>query len=74
MKASEFDRMFDDGEDISHLIDWKSGRRPGLEAKSVSADLPNGMVQKLDCEARRLGVTREELIKRWLAEKLEHVA
>ena len=50
MKASEFDRMFDDGEDISHLIDWKAGRRPGLEAKRVNVDFPNWMVEKLDRE------------------------
>lgn len=71
MKASEFDRMFDDGEDISHLIDWKNGRRPGLEARRVNVDFPNWMVEALDKEARKRGVTRQSLIKLWLADKLE---
>jgi hypothetical protein len=71
MKASEFDRMFDDGEDISHLIDWKNGRRPGLEARRVNVDFPNWMVEALDREARKRGVTRQSLIKLWLADKLE---
>jgi hypothetical protein len=74
MKASEFDRMFDDGEDISQFFDLKNARRPNRELKSVSIDLPNGMIEKLDCEARRLGVTRDALIKLWLADKLERPA
>jgi CopG antitoxin of type II toxin-antitoxin system len=74
MKASEFDRMFDDGKDISHLIDWKSGRRPGLEARRVNVDFPNWMVEALDKEARKRGVTRQSLIKLWLADKLESMA
>ena len=71
MKASEFDRMFDEGEDISHLIDWKNARRPGLEARRVNVDFPNWMVEALDKEARKRGVTRQSLIKLWLADKLE---
>ncbi|HEX4293254.1 MAG TPA: hypothetical protein VHZ29_03905 [Rhizomicrobium sp.] len=63
--------MFDDGEDISHLIDWKNGRRPGLEARRVNVDFPNWMVEALDREARKRGVTRQSLIKLWLADKLE---
>lgn len=74
MKASEFDRMFDEGEDVSHLVDWKSARRPGLEAKRVNVDFPDWMVRSLDREARRVGVTRQALIKLWLAERLEKKA
>jgi hypothetical protein len=74
MKASEIDKMFDDGEDISHLIDWKSARRPGLEAKRVNVDFPNWMVESLDREAKKRGVTRQSLIKLWLADKLETIA
>ncbi len=74
MKASEFDKMFDDGKDVSHLLDWKNARRPALEPKRVSVDFPDWMVKKLDREARRLGVTRQALIKLWLADRLEKVA
>lgn len=74
MKASEFDKMFDDGEDISHLVDWKSARRPSLEARRVNVDFPDWMVKRLDREARRIGVTRQSLIKLWLADKLELVS
>ncbi len=71
MKASEFDKMFDDGEDNSHLVDWKSARRPALEARRVNVDFPDWMVKALDREANRIGVTRQSLIKLWLADRLE---
>lgn len=74
MKASEFDKIFDEGkEDVLHLLDMKTARRPGLEARRVNVDFPDWMVKKLDHEARRLGVTRQSLIKLWLADKLELV-
>jgi hypothetical protein len=72
MKASEFDRRFDDGEDVSASLDWSKARRHNLEAKRVNVDFPVWMVESLDREARKLGVTRQSLIKLWLADKLGH--
>ena len=72
MKANELDKRFDKGEDISDQIDWSKARRPNLEAKRVNVDFPTWMVESLDNEARKLGVTRQSLIKLWLADKLEH--
>ncbi len=74
IKASELDRKFDAGEDISEYIDWSKARRPNLEARRVNVDFPAWMVQSIDNEARRLGVTRQSLIKLWLADKLEHLS
>lgn len=71
MKAEEFDRMFDDGEDISEYLDLSSATRPGREQKRVNVDFPAWMVQSLDREASRVGVTRQSLIKLWLADRLE---
>jgi hypothetical protein len=73
MKASELDRKFDEGEEIGAHIDWSKTRRPNLDARRVNVDFPNWMVESLDKEARKLGVTRQSLIKLWLADKLEHV-
>ena len=73
MKANELDRKFDDGEDIAAEIDWSKARRPNLAAKRVNVDFPNWMVESLDREARKRGVTRQSLIKLWLADKLEQV-
>ena len=75
MKASEFDKIFDEGkEDVLHLLDMKTARRPALELEPVGLDCPEWMVRALDREARRLGVSRESLIKFWLADRLEKVA
>lgn len=71
IKASEFDRRFDDGEDVSEFIDFSSARRPNLESKRVNVDFPAWVVSGLDREARRLGVTRQSLIKMWIAERLQ---
>ena len=73
MKAEEFDKLFDEGNDIAHLLDLSSARRPNQELKRVNVDFPIWMVNKLDREARRLGVTRQSIIKIWLAERLERV-
>ncbi len=71
ISAEEFDRRFDDGEDMSDYLDWSSFRRPGLESKRVNLDMPQHMVAKLDSHARKRGVTRQALIKMWLADRLE---
>ncbi|HEX4889955.1 MAG TPA: CopG family antitoxin [Alphaproteobacteria bacterium] len=71
MKTSKLDEKFDAGEDVTDLLDLSRARRPGVEAKRVNVDFPIWMVQRLDQEARRLGVTRQSLIKLWLAEKLD---
>lgn len=72
MKTSEFDKKFDDGEDISTYLDLKSAQRPGLKIRRINVDFPVWMVDSLDKEATRLGVTRQSLIKLWLAQKLDH--
>jgi len=71
MKAREFDRRFDEGEDITKYLDFSGARRPGEEVKRVNVDFPAWMVQSLDREARRLGVPRQSIIKVWVAERLE---
>jgi len=70
MKASEFDRKFDAGEDITTDLDLSAARRPGLRPRRVNVDFPSWMVESLDREARRLGVTRQAVIKLWIAERL----
>ncbi len=71
MKAEEFDKKFDDGQSILDDLDLSKARRPEQEQKRVNVDFPVWMIQSLDKEARRLGVTRQSIIKMWLAEKLE---
>jgi hypothetical protein len=72
MKASDFDKKFDSDEDITEYLDLTNARRPGLEVKRVNVDFPEWMVESLDKEANRLGITRQALIKVWVADKLEY--
>ena len=72
MKASDFDKKFESGEDITSLLDLTKARRPSLESKRVNVDFPEWMVESLDKEAHRLGITRQALIKVWVASKLDH--
>ena len=74
ISAEEFDRMFDDGEDISDYVDWSNATRPGRAIKRVNVDFPDAMVRRLDKEAARRGVTRQALIKMWLADRLDQAA
>ena len=74
MKAKKFDTDFDRGEDVTAALDLSKARRPLQEQKRVNVDFPNWMVDSLDREASRLGVTRQSIIKLWLAERLEKLA
>jgi hypothetical protein len=75
MKASDFDKKFDDGEeDIMDDLDMSRATRPGREQRRVNVDFPVWMVESLDREASRLGVTRQSIIKVWIAERLEKVS
>jgi hypothetical protein len=71
MKADEFDERFDRGEDVTSELDLAAARRPGYEQRRVNVDFPAWMVESLDREAKRLGVTRQSIIKVWIAERLE---
>ena len=71
MKASNFDKKFDKGEDITKYLDLSRATKPGQEQKRVNVDFPVWMIHRLDREARRLGVPRQSLIKIWIAERLE---
>jgi len=71
MKAKTFDRKFESGEDIIAHLDLEHASKPRLEQKRVNVDFPSWMIDGLDKEAKRLGVTRQSIIKVWLSERLE---
>ncbi len=73
MKAKDFDKKFDQGkEDIIEDLDLSTLKRPNQTPRRVNVDFPEWMIVSLDKEAARLGVTRQSIIKVWLAERLEH--
>jgi hypothetical protein len=71
MKAKDFDKAFDSGEDITKFLDLSKARRPEQEQKRVNVDFPVWMIHSLDREAKRLGVPRQSLIKVLIARHLE---
>ncbi|MXX07832.1 MAG: CopG family transcriptional regulator [Gammaproteobacteria bacterium] len=74
MKAKDFDKKFDSGkEDIVSDLDMATLSKANREHKRVNVDFPIWMIESLDREAGRIGVTRQSIIKMWLAEKLESV-
>ena len=74
MKAKRFDQKFDEGKDVSADLDLTTLRRPTQEQPRVNVDFPTWMIESLDHEAARLGVTRQSIIKVWIAERLEQQA
>ena len=72
MKAKDLDNKFDEGnEDVVEHLDMSTMRRPNLEPKRVNVDFPGWVVDSLDREATRIGVTRQSIIKVWLVERLQ---
>jgi|TARA_B110000008_G_C16605599_1_gene418273 hypothetical protein len=75
MTAEEFDQKFDDGvEDIEGDLDLSTARRVNQESKRINVDFPAWVVESLDREAARIGVTRQSIIKVWLVERLQSEA
>lgn len=72
MKAKEFDQLFDENKDITKHLDLSQAKRADQKLKRVNVDFPEWMVRLLDQEAKRLGVTRQSIIKIWISEKLQH--
>lgn len=72
MKAKDFDKKFDQGKkDIIDDLDLSTARRANQDQKRINVDFPSWVVESLDREAARIGVTRQSIIKVWLVERLK---
>ena len=74
MKAKKFEQQFEEDIDITASLDLYNAKRVLQEQKRVNVDFPTWMIDSLDREASKLGVTRQSVIKIWLAERLEATA
>jgi len=75
--AKEFDEMFDNNEDISDYLDFSKATRPNAlktDTKKVNVDFPQWVIESLDIEAKKIGVTRQSIIKVWIAQRLKEEA
>lgn len=71
MKAKNFDHQFNDGDNVIASLGLSKSRRVLQEQRRVNVDFPTWMIESLDREASKVGVTRQSIIKVWLAERLE---
>jgi predicted DNA binding CopG/RHH family protein len=74
--AKEFDKKFNNNEDISAYLDFsKSVKLKDFQAKQktkkINVDFPENILILLDQEAQKIGVTRQSIIKVWIAERLK---
>ncbi len=75
MKAYEIDSKFDNNEDdIIDDLDLSTLKKTNQSHKRVNIDFPSWVIDSLDREASRIGVTRQSIIKIWLVERLEKQA
>ena len=71
MKAKNFEENFESGDEILQHLDLSKAKRPMQKQKRINVDIPEWMIDSLDREAGRVSVTRQSIIKVWLAERLE---
>ena len=70
MKAQDFDSKFEAGEDLTEYLNFSKACRVNQESRRVNLDCPSWVVDGLDKQAKRLGITRQALVKVWIAERL----
>ena len=70
--SEEFDRRFNDGEDIHDLVDMSKATviRQGKKVR-ITLDIAESLVRDIDDIRKRIGVDRGALIKVWLHEKVK---
>jgi hypothetical protein len=79
LTAKQFDEKFDAGEDISQYLDFSKAVRLSdvtnlsTKTKKVNVEFPEWLISTLDHEAQKIGVTRQSIIKLWVAERLKVV-
>ena len=71
IKAEDFDRAFENGEDVTKHLDKSTGRRINTEQKRISVSFPMWLVASLEQEALRLGISKQSLVKMWITERLK---
>ncbi|AKS23071.1 MAG: putative CopG family protein [Leptospirillum sp. Group II 'C75'] len=74
MKAKVFEKQFDEGDDMTASLELSRARRVLQDQKRVNVDFPLWMIESLDREAGKIGITRQSIIKVWLAERLEQLS
>jgi len=73
MKAFEIDKIFDENrKEVLDYFDTSKIKMLNEETKRVNIDFPVWIINALDKEAKHIGVSRQAIVKMWLAEKLNN--
>ena len=74
--AEEFDRRFDNGEDISEYVDREhpvvqNAMSRNDVQRQINISVPAWLVDFLDDEASRRGISRKAVINDWLVDRAD---
>ncbi len=70
LAAARLDELHDAGVELTAHLDLARAERPGRTVQRVNVDFPLGLLQAIDREAERIGVTRQAFIKLRMADAL----
>ncbi len=70
ISAEAFDELFEKGDVTPHL-DF-STVKVHVPMQRINIDIPKPVLNRIDNEASRIGVTRTAIIKMWLSERLKN--
>jgi hypothetical protein len=74
IEANELDKLFDRKKDIISHLDLSKAERPGLKPKRINISIPSWIFKSIEKEATKYGVTKEVIIKQWIAERIKQAA
>ena len=71
INAASFEQTFDRGGSVRKYLKTSRPRRLNTAVRRVNVDFPTWVIEGLDEQAEKLGVTRQSLVKIWIAKRLE---
>ena len=74
MKAEEFDAKFDAGEDVTEFLDFSTARRPNREKQTIELTLPTWLINQLETEANKQGLSAQTFLENYLTQHLTPIA
>ena len=83
--AKEFEEIFGRVGDFSTYVDKASAQppaapkppvqpeppQPAMELRRVTIDFPEWVIESLEAESRLIGVSKQAIVKMWIAERLQ---
>lgn len=79
MKKKSIDKVFKTAAEMDHYLETHDlgeifaarGKKIRAKTQKINLDLPEGILQQIDRVARKVGVSRQPLLKIWIHERLK---